>query len=152
MKLLLCMVFSVLSATALAVTPEDLTNKVEQYYLFESQGDYQAITQLFQPGGEVSYALDFGMLMPTYDVTFKVVDASSFDVLLDEEDDSQISNIQWGISVADVNGQRGKVVVNLKWDYKSSDGDGSVTSTDTFDFVIQDQQILIRSYQSEQQY
>ncbi|KZZ45798.1 MAG: hypothetical protein MK185_00665 [Saccharospirillaceae bacterium] len=151
MKILFYAVLIVCSAPAVAVTGEDLIEKVEQYYRLESEGDYQTITQMFQPGGEVSYALDFGLLIPTHEINFKVIDVSSFAALQDEED-VDIFNIQSVVRSAEVNESEGKVVINLEWDYRSADGDGSVIAIDTFDFVIQEQQIFIRAYYSEQQY
>ena len=139
-----------------------LLTMVEQYYLLEAEGDYESISQIFQSGGKVSYVLDFGVLMPDYEIEFVVKDASSFKVLIDEEDDSVMSNIQWDIVTAESDAGSGKVVVKLSWDYTSSSGDGSASATDTFQFVISDSgtkdtdsknsDIKISSYHSEQQY
>ena len=154
MKIFITLLVLLLSSGVHATTKDELIALVERYYVLEAEENYQAVSKLFKPGAEVSYSLDFGMLMPDYNFEFIVNNAASFDVLTEgeERDDSEISNIQWDIADAEISADSGKVVVKLSWDYKSSDGDGSVEAEDTFNFTIVDGKALINSYHSEQEY
>lgn len=152
MKAIFIFLSMTFSMALLAEGEEKLLQQVESYYLAEAEEDYETVARLFKPGGKVAYSLDFGALYPDYDFDFVVNNASSFNVLYDESDDSVISNVQWDIAETEVNGNQGRVVVKLSWDYTSSQGDGSVSSEDTFIFDINGDSVLIESYRSEQEY